>query len=696
MNATSLHFAPGLPWSVIAMLAALAGVSLVWAIWRGLPGWPLRAFAALVLLAALTGPSLQQEERDPLTDLLLVLEDDSASQSLSDRPAQNAAARDGLMAQISARAGVEPVLRTLSDLVPRTEDTDDSTRLMAALKQALAELPANRLAGVLLITDGVVHDLDGAPGVPVPMHAMISGRATDWDRRISVVDAPAFAILGEEIELRLKVETLGRAPAAQAPTRLSMSHDEVVLPDIPVIDGQDIVVPLTLQHAGRNLIHVTLPEGEGELTGRNNEAVIELNGVRDRLQVLLISGTPHPGTRTWRNLLKSDSAVDLVHFTILRPPEKRDGVPVNELSLIAFPTDELFINKIDEFDLIIFDRYQLRGILPSFYLASVRDYVHRGGAVLVAAGPSLAGVDSIARTGLADILPARPTGRLYEEPFLPEVTEDGQRHPITRDLRQFAPEGGWGPWMRQIGVTPQQGHVIMSAQDEEPLLIVDRSGEGRVALLASDHAWLWARGHQGGGPQLELLRRLAHWLMREPELEEEALSALATETGVTVRRTTMQTDLPDVTLIDPSGGSQSVTLKQAVPGVFEATVPTDVTGLFHVTQDDLSTVVVRGAATSVEFSNPLAQTDDIGPILAASNGVARRMEDGLPSLRAVRAGQPSAGRGWLGYVPRDAYVTTAIRLRALAPPALFLILAAIALVLAWLWEGRGGAAHRSD
>ncbi|WP_298559085.1 hypothetical protein [uncultured Aliiroseovarius sp.] len=696
MSAVSLQFAPGLPWLLILVLAAVSLVVLSVALWRGLSGWALRAVAALVLLAALCGPSLQQEERDALTDILLVLEDDSPSQFLSDRPAQNQLARAGLMAQIAARPSVDAVVQRLSDLAPEGEDATEGTRLMAALKKALAELPANRLAGVVLITDGVVHDVQNAPGLPVPVHAMISGRAQDWDRRVSVTEAPAFAILGEQIELRLKVEMLGSAPSGLPPSVLSVSHDGVPIADLPVADGANIVMPLTLEHAGRNLIHVTLPVEEGELTGRNNEVVIELNGVRDRLQVLLISGTPHPGTRTWRNLLKSDSAVDLVHFTILRPPEKQDGVPVSELSLIAFPTQELFIDKIDEFDLIIFDRYQLRGILPGGYLASVRNYVQRGGAVLIAAGPSLASADSIGRTALADIMPATPTGRLFEVPFKPAVTDDGQRHPVTRDLLRHAPEGGWGPWMRHVEVLPQRGHVILSGPDDAPLLMVDRSDEGRVALLASDHAWLWARGHQGGGPQLELLRRLAHWLMREPELEEEALSAVATDEGLLIRRNTMLPELPEVTVTAPGGARIPVLLSQGVPGVFEAQFATEATGLFHVEQGELSTVVVRGAATSVEFSNPLARGDLLKPMLAASRGAALRIEDGLPSLRAVRAGQPASGRRWLGYTPREAYVTTAIRLRPLAPPWAMLIVAAFALVFAWLWEGRGGAARRDS
>ena len=129
---------------------------------------------------------------------------------------------------------------------------------------------------------------------------------------------------------------------------------------------------------------------DGEIALQNNRTVIATEGIRDRLQVLLVSGEPHPGERTWRNLLKADASVDLVHFTILRPPEKQDGTPVKELSLIAFPTRELFVEKLSEFDLVIFDRYERRGILPTVYLNNVVDYVRAGGAVLVASGPDYA------------------------------------------------------------------------------------------------------------------------------------------------------------------------------------------------------------------------------------------------------------------------------------------------------------------
>ena len=198
--------------------------------------------------------------------------------------------------------------------------------------------------------------------------------------------------------------------------------------------------------------------------------------------MLLVSGEPHAGERTWRNLLKSDAAVDLVHFTILRPPEKQDGTPINELSLIAFPTRELFSEKIDQFDLIIFDRYQHRGVLPILYFDNIARYVRDGGALLVAAGPDYANDGSLYDTPLSPVLPVAPTGKIIEEPYFPRVTDVGKRHPVTRDLdgSSFDPPH-WGRWFRLIDVEKPQGEVVMKGAEDKPLLVLNREGKGRVA-----------------------------------------------------------------------------------------------------------------------------------------------------------------------------------------------------------------------
>ena len=408
--------------------------------------------------------------------------------------------------------------------------------------------------------------------------------------------------------------------------------------------------------------------------------------------MLLVSGEPHPGQRTWRNLLKSDPSVDLVHFTILRPPDRQDGVPVTELSLIAFPTRELFMESVDDFDLIIFDRYQRRGILPMLYFDNIRRYVEDGGALLVAAGPDYASAASLYRTPLADILPGRPTARVIEAPFLPEISDLGQRHPVSAGLDDADPEGEgdqpWGRWMRQIEVTEQSGQTVMTGNDGAPLLMLDRVGEGRVALLASDHAWLWDRGYEGGGPQLEMLRRLAHWMMGEPDLEEEALVAEADGQTIRVTRRTLAEGVGSLRVTAPDGTETEVVLEETAPGRFTAEIDGAEQGLYRLAEGELETVIALGPAAPREFEETIASVDRLAPLADPLGGAVTRLEDGFPDIRRVAEGRNASGRGWIGLTAREAYLTTDVTVTPLIAAWLFLLLAALLTVAGWLREGR--------
>ncbi|MEO1107182.1 MAG: hypothetical protein AAFX90_04590 [Pseudomonadota bacterium] len=673
-------FDPLIPWPVLAVVAAIAVCGIVLALWRGLSGWALRGLAALVVIAALAGPVYQVEDRAPLTDIVLMIEDESASQTLSDRADQTAEAAEALAAEIDSRDNTELRRIRVGD-----GDGDEGTQVMAAVNTALAEEPRARIAGILVVSDGIVHDVDQAPDLPAPMHLLQTGRENDWDRRLIVRNAPAFAIIGEPVTLTLRVEDSGAAPvgAANAPLEISVDGGEPQQFTIPI--GMDVELPITLPHGGRNIIQFTVPEAEGELTDRNNTALIQMNGVRDRLRVLLVSGEPHPGGRTWRNLLKSDSSVDLVHFTILRPPEKQDGVPVDELSLIAFPTRELFLEKINDFDLIIFDRYKRRGILPAIYLDNVTDYINDGGAVLIAAGPDFATADSIFRSPLASILPAQPTARVIEERYVPMVSDLGHRHPVTTNLGDSE---DWGAWLRQIDVKHREGQVLMTGVEERPLLVLNRVGEGRVAMLASDHAWLWSRGFEGGGPQLELLRRLAHWMMKEPELEEEALWAEANGQSMRIIRQTLEEEVGPVTITRPNGETLEMTLDEVTPGRLEAQYFGPEIGLYRLQEGDLMAVIGLGPAAPKEFEQTIATGDVLEPVIEQMRGGVIRLEDGVPAVRNVRAGRPAAGRGWIGLTPREAYETRDVTQAGLLPPWLVLLLAGGFLLGGWLREGR--------
>lgn len=677
----SVIFSPLLPLPVIGLAALVVVLFTAIALMRGLSGWAPRGLGALLVVGALVQPMYQSEDRTPLKDIVVLLIDQSASQTLLDR----ARITENRTAEIEAALAARP--NTQVHRIEVNDGPDDTgSLLMTALSEQLSKLPSERIAGIILLSDGLLHDLELAPELPAPLHLMLSGKKSDWDRRVTVKNAPAFAILDEEITLTLRIEDSGAAPATPVIVPLIISVDGGPPQSYQVPLNQDLSLPITLPHAGRNIIQFETPKVAGELTDRNNSALVQINGVRDRLRVLLVSGQPHAGGRIWRNLLKSDSAVDLVHFTILRSPNKQDGVPVDELSLIPFPTRELFMEKIHDFDLIIFDRYKRRGILPALYLDNVVDYVRNGGAVLVAAGPDFASANSLYRSPLSNILPAEPTARVITKPLRPKLTAVGQKHPVTANLSSDKTE--WGRWLRQIEVTQKSGHILMSGADERPLLILDRQGEGRVALLASDHAWLWHRGFEGGGPQRELLRRLAHWMMKEPDLEEETLTARAYGDGLKIIRQSLQDNIAPVTVTSPSGNKSLLNLKQTAPGRFEADLQTDELGLYRLNGNGQSSVVGLGPTAPREFEHTIATAELLKPLITSTGGGVIRMTAALPGLRDVRPGRKAAGRGWIGLTPRKAFETRDITQLALLPPWLVLLLIAGLITAGWLREGR--------
>ena len=681
---------PLVPLVILYVLMAIATSGLIFAAWRGLLGYTLRTLAAIVILGSIANPSLQKENRAQLPDIVLAVVDESASQQLSDRLDQSAQALANLQVSVARRPNTELRVLTLGDGID-----DTGTRLMTALSQALSEEPQARIAGMVLITDGRIHDLPAAPAsFPAPLHVMLTGHEEDWDRRLVVQNAPAFAILGEPVTLTLRVEDQGAAPRASfVDLKISIDGGAPLAFQVPVND--DVKLPIVLPHGGINVMQFSTPVVDGELTDRNNEAVVQINGVRDRLRVLLVSGEPHPGERTWRNLLKSDSSVDLVHFTILRPPEKQDGVPVNELSLIAFPTRELFLEKVDEFDLIIFDRYKRRGILPSAYFDNIGNYVQDGGAVLISAGPDYASADSIYRSPLGSVLPGSPTARVYEQGFTPMVTDTGQRHPVTEGLEAFTHDTtdnaspSWGRWFRQIEVKPtKDAIVIMSGIDDQPLLMLERVGEGRVALMASDQTWLWDRGFEGGGPQLELLRRLAHWMMKEPELEEEILWVEPNGLAMRIIRRTLDEEISDVTITHPDGTETTVMLDEIKPGRYELLWEAPEIGFYSLASEDVQTVIALGPSAPLEFEQTIAEGSALADLVATTNGGIIEIRNGLPSLREVRSGRVAFGQGWIGITPRDAYRTSDLTVTMLMPAWVALLLAGLLLIGAWLREGR--------
>ena len=683
MEATTLAFAPLVPASLVWGLAALLAAIVAFAALRGLSGWLWRGLAGAALLAALANPSLVREAREPLTDIALVVTDDSRSMEIGGRAEAASAALGAVRAHAEADAGL--------DLVEIAGGrAEDGTRLVDTIRAGLADIPRNRLAGVIVLSDGRVHDVPADPGslaLPAPLHHFATGDAGAGDRRLVIEEAPRYGLVGDPVTFTLRVED-ETAAAGSALVTLRVDGGDPIRARVEI--GSPVSVQALVNNRGANVVEIEVEPGEEELSLLNNRAAVSVTGVRDRLRVLLVTGEPHNGARAWRDLLKSDPSVDLVHFTILRPLDKQDNVPPDELALIAFPVFELFQQRLEEFDLVIFDRYRRRGILSPIYIGNIARYVDTGGALLVTTGPPFAGPASLARSQLASVLPARPDGEIDEGRFVPQVSETGARHPVTAPLD--GQEDRWGPWFRRIGAIPIAGETVLESPDGEPLLILSRQGEGRAAILLSDQAWLWERGFEGGGPHDELCRRVAHWLMGEPELDEERLSASVAEGELTAVRATLSGEAPPLEITWPSGDTASVPMAEAAPGRFAASLPVEETGLVRLRSGELTTVVSAGPLNPREYTNLRLDPEGLAPLVEASGGGAFEIGTGtdpaLPELRRPRAGSVQAGTGWAGLQRNGAYQVLEARRTPLAPGLLAVALALALMGMAWRREGR--------
>ena len=686
----SVGFEPLASWPIIIVIVGMVMALALTGLYLRQRGALFRLAASVALAAALINPVFLDEEREALKSVVALVVDRSQSQDIGERTQQTDAAVEQIRNKLSRFTQFE--VREIEAGRSASAEERTETRLFEALESAIRDVPPSRVAGAIVITDGQVHDLPkaGTMPIPAPLHALITGAEAEKDRKIRFEKAPRFGIAGKPLEMTYRV-TSNEAEAGSIEVRISINGELVTITRAEF----DVEMPVEIEipHAGRNIVELSIPRQKDEITGVNNKAIAVVDGIRENLRVLLVSGEPHAGERTWRNLLKSDASVDLVHFTILRPPEKQDGTPITDLSLIAFPTRELFVEKINDFDLIIFDRYQHRDVLPILYYDYIAQYVARGGALLVAAGPEYSGDQSISQTPLIATLPALPTGEVVNEAFFPRLTETGARHPVTRGLEgaSFEPPR-WSRWFRIVDINNVRGAAVMKGPGERPLLILNRNDKGRVGMLLSDQGWLWARGFEGGGPHVSLYRRMAHWLMKEPELEEERLYAEGRGMTLQVRRQTMSDDPGEATLISPSGQTRIANLKNVEPGVFSTTVEVDEIGLYQIGNGELVALAHVGPVNAPEFADTVSTTGLLAEPANKTGGSVRRIASGggvsIPGIVPVRHLGNASGRDWIGLRTTDDSVLKAVNRVPLFGGFLGLGILLLAMGTMWYREGR--------
>ncbi len=690
----SFQLSPLLSYALLAAVAGFAVFVALAARWKKVPDFYARALFFLLLALLLLDPSVVREVRRPLPDKLVIVVDDSPSEKIAgrDQAAQKILAH--IKSELKSMPDVQPVVVHAGQDPASLRNQD--TELFSVLRDRLSDLPLSRIAGTVFITDGEVDDVpkDIGPWEKLaPFSVVLTGKKDAFDRRIKVVSAPEYGLLSKDVTIKVEVEDSGAGPAG--PVTLDATQDGKSVSAKTVTAGAVADFTFKLGHAGQNVFEFSVPPVEGELTTLNNTAAVIVNGVRDRLKVLLVSGRPHIGERAWRDLLKSDPSIDLVHFTILRSPTSFDPTPSNELSLIAFPVEELFEKKIKDFDLIIFDDYAQYGLLLPQYFNNIAGYVRGGGAFLMELGSDRheAGLFKTSLDSILPVVPQTPPGDLLEGTYVPQLTDIGKRHPVTAGLQMNnvnnADAQPWGRWITQLNVTKARGETLMTGLNGSPLLVLDQVGKGRVAVLTSDNVWMWAKGIDGGGPYIGLLRRVAHWLMKEPSLEEDYIKAETHGGVITVSERALTLPALPVTLTRPDGKTENIPMSAAgKKGWVSAIVTVSGNGIYRFSNGKKNAFAIVGTGVSKEFSDVHTTARKLAPLVEKTHG-AMIWYDAHPrfSLRRVGASRRDfGGDDWIGVKENDVYVVKNIRGVELLPNWLFLLIVFGCLLGVWVRE----------
>ncbi|MBB4077163.1 hypothetical protein GGR08_001482 [Bartonella fuyuanensis] len=692
-------FQPFLPLFWILLLSGISILFVVVGLVTQRQGSLFRLMALSALILALLNPMIIKEQREPLKSTVGIVIDRSKSQTFGTRINDSDEACAQLIETLSHYPQFEPRFIEVGKLADN--QYAPSTNLFDALTQAVSDVPPSRYAGTIFITDGQVHDIPSISNLhhEAPLNALITGRSDEFDRQIKFISPPRFAFVNKPQKLSILVEDQGDSQEKiPQKANITLSIDGQEVGHYSVTPGIIFQTEITLLHAEKNIIQATTKPYKGEISFENNRAITTIEGIRENLRVLLISGAPYNGERTWRDLLKGDANIDLVHFTILRPPTKVDDTPLSQLSLVVFPTKKLFVEEINNFDLIILDGYQHSAVLPLIYYDYIAQYVQKGGALLMITGPEFSKKNSLAKTPLISILPALPSGDIIEKPFRPALTKEGERHPVTRNLATPTyPASQWGKWLRQIAIqNSNNGIALMKGADEQPLLLLSHVDKGRVGMLLSDESWLWARGFEGGGPYAALYRRIAHWLMKEPELEEEKLSATSSHHHLTIFRQTLRDQPEPAEITFPSGKKQKIILTKEQEGLFTATVATNETGIFTIKNGSLTIPSSVGMLNNLELFDLISTQEKLAPIIKHTGGyIGRLYSEGkenfhLPPLKLIQSKTSLSSSPTHSIILKEATETRLINTFYLSIFSGFFALFVCLLLLSSMWyrEGR--------
>ena len=557
----------GVPWWLAAVLALAAAGFLVHqfrflrrslGLGRASLLTLLRGLVYALLLLFLLGPARTVEEPTSLRRPLVVLLDTSESMGLSS--GRGEASRLDAAKAVLAAPGLTRGLAGKYDLKLYAFDRETTPRELDALADSAPEGDASRLfraleqvtenepdaAGVIVLSDGIVNPagaLDKFSGHPTPVFAVAVGQAEGFkDLRIAGLRAPELAFRGRAIAIDFTIQAYGMA-GVEVPLYFNLGRNLISTHPI-TIDRDAYENRVTLNYTPRELgahgFTLTLPEQGGESIAGNNRKAFRMQVRRDKIRVLTLSGSPSWNYRFLRFALKQDPFLELVSFVFLRTPSDVVDVHENELSLIPFPIDEIFVEELKNFDVLILDDFSHRTYFNPVYFENMRDFVRDGGGIAMFGGARAFDSGGYHETALNPVLPVKLDGRGDFQTGVAaraSLTPAGKAHPLTRVFADpVANEEAWSalpPLTTLNEVAQAKGEVLLSAQvrgREAPLLSVGRYHKGRSLAFASDDLWRWNFDAVGRNqnPQihLKLVRNGVRWLAQEPAFEQVQILAV--------------------------------------------------------------------------------------------------------------------------------------------------------------------------
>jgi uncharacterized membrane protein len=530
--------------------------------------------AIAALLVAVLRPARVATRGSVVGARVVLLADASRSMALAgDDGRPRRASRDDAIAMIRA-AGRHTRLVVLGfgDGVPRAlpepergagAATDPTTRdprsdLLAALR-AIAASPDERPAALVVVSDGRLDDPpeDATEGtlralgeaLKLPITTIATTRRSPADASVRRVSAAGAAVAHVPLPVRVEVGCAGGLGCdAIEVTARELRDDgppELLASGIArVKDGKAALdLTITLERAGSRIVEVAIAPQPGDTVPDNDRRFVTFDVARERVRVLHVAGRPTDDVRALRRWIKSDASIDVVAFFILRTPNDDVHASQSELALIPFPVDELFQEHLPSFDAVVLQDFDAQPYGLEKYLENIRQYVRRGGGLIMVGGENSFVAGGYAGTPLADVLPVGLDGSpgatsADTSPFVPEWTPAGSASPMLGPLRDAVGEElPQMPGANLLGDVRPSGVALWShptrttrSGAKMPVLAVGEAGDGRTVALGVDGTWELEFSQLGAGTAGRghgaLWDGLLGWLMRDPRFEPAQLQVV--------------------------------------------------------------------------------------------------------------------------------------------------------------------------